>query len=211
MLDACCAPGGKTAHLLEAFDISLQALDSDAERLQRVEGTLERLGLSPRLSAADASEQDWWDGTPFDAILLDAPCSGSGVIRRHPDIKRLRRPDDIGQLAALQAKLLDNLWQTLAPGGTLVYATCSVLPEENAEQIAAFLERTPDAEATARQRTWPGDVSRAPDASCCPASTATTVSSMPDWLIGNVRNSPRQELGTVSNRQADQDQGKGRR
>ncbi|WP_168012507.1 16S rRNA (cytosine(967)-C(5))-methyltransferase RsmB [Halomonas salinarum] len=146
VLDACSAPGGKTAHLLEAFDVSLQALDSDAERLQRVEGTLERLGLSAQLSAADAGEQDWWDGTPFDAILLDAPCSGSGVIRRHPDIKRLRRPDDIGQLAALQARLLDNLWQTLASGGTLVYATCSVLPEENSEQITAFLERTPDAE-----------------------------------------------------------------
>ncbi|WP_136254051.1 16S rRNA (cytosine(967)-C(5))-methyltransferase RsmB [Onishia niordana] len=146
VLDACSAPGGKTAHLLEAFDVSLQALDSDAERLRRVEGTLARLGLSAQLSAADAGEQDWWDGTPFDAILLDAPCSGSGVIRRHPDIKRLRRPDDIGQLATLQARLLDNLWQTLAPGGTLVYATCSVLPEENSEQIAAFLARTPDAE-----------------------------------------------------------------
>jgi|TARA_B100000700_G_scaffold238812_4_gene265362 16S rRNA (cytosine967-C5)-methyltransferase len=148
VLDACCAPGGKTAHLLEAFDISLRALDSSAERLHRVETTLERLGLSAQVSAADATEQDWWDGIPFDAILLDAPCSGSGVIRRHPDIKRLRRPEDIGQLAALQAKLLDNLWQTLAPGGTLVYATCSVLPEENAEQISAFLERTPDAVAS---------------------------------------------------------------
>ncbi|WP_458524453.1 16S rRNA (cytosine(967)-C(5))-methyltransferase RsmB [Onishia taeanensis] len=145
VLDACCAPGGKTAHLLEAFDASLQALDSDGERLGRVTDTLTRLGLSAQVSTADAGAQDWWDGTPFDAILLDAPCSGSGVIRRHPDIKRLRRPDDIGRLAALQARLLDNLWQTLAPGGTLVYATCSVLPEENAEQIAAFLARTPDA------------------------------------------------------------------
>ena len=148
VLDACCAPGGKTAHLLEVFDIDMHAVDSDAERLARVEGALERLGLGARLAHGDATARDWWDGTPFEAILLDAPCSGSGVIRRHPDIKRLRRPSDIKALAALQARLLDNLWPLLRPGGTLLYATCSVLPEENRDQIAAFLARTPDAQAT---------------------------------------------------------------
>ncbi|WFM71785.1 16S rRNA (cytosine(967)-C(5))-methyltransferase RsmB [Halomonas sp. CKK8] len=148
VLDACCAPGGKTAHLLELFDIDLQAVDSDAARLARVEDTLARLGLAATLAEGDATARDWWDGTPFDAILLDAPCSGSGVIRRHPDIKRLRRPSDIPRLAELQARLLDNLWPLLRPGGTLLYATCSVLPEENAEQIDAFLARTPEAVAT---------------------------------------------------------------
>ncbi|WP_372610716.1 16S rRNA (cytosine(967)-C(5))-methyltransferase RsmB [Halomonas sp.] len=148
VLDACCAPGGKTAHLLELFDIDLHAVDSDAVRLARVEDALTRLGLTATLAHGDASEQDWWDGTPFDSILLDAPCSGTGVIRRHPDIKRLRRPSDIPALAALQGRLLDNLWSLLRPGGTLLYATCSVLPEENADQIQAFLVRTPDARAT---------------------------------------------------------------
>ncbi|MDR9438988.1 MAG: 16S rRNA (cytosine(967)-C(5))-methyltransferase RsmB [Halomonas sp.] len=148
VLDACCAPGGKTAHLLELFDIDLQAVDSDAGRLARVEDTLARLGLAATLAEGDATNHDWWDGTRFDAILLDAPCSGSGVIRRHPDIKRLRRASDIPQLAELQARLLDNLWPLLRPGGTLLYATCSVLPEENAEQIDRFLARTPDAMTT---------------------------------------------------------------
>lgn len=148
VLDACCAPGGKTAHLLEAFDIDMLGLDSDASRLARAEATLSRLGLDGQLVHGDATGLDWWDGTPFDAILLDAPCSGSGVIRRHPDIKRLRQPEDIRELARLQARLLDNLWPTLAPGGTLLYATCSVLPEENADQVKAFLSRTADAEAT---------------------------------------------------------------
>ncbi|MDR5859818.1 16S rRNA (cytosine(967)-C(5))-methyltransferase RsmB [Halomonas eurihalina] len=148
VLDACCAPGGKSAHLLELFDIDLQAIDSDDARLARVEDTLARLGLSASLVHGDATDRDWWDGTTFDAILLDAPCSGSGVIRRHPDIKRLRRPSDIAKLAELQARLLDNLWPLLAPGGTLLYATCSVLPEENADQVQAFLERTPGVEVT---------------------------------------------------------------
>lgn len=151
VLDACCAPGGKTAHLLEAFDIDLTAIDNDAQRLRRVESTLQRLHLEARLEHADASATDGWDGTPFDAILLDAPCSGSGVIRRHPDIKRLRRPADIRELAALQGRLLDSLWRTLAPGGTLLYATCSVMPEENAQTLDAFLARTADATATTPQ------------------------------------------------------------
>lgn len=148
VLDACCAPGGKTAHLLEQFDIALTAIDSDNQRLGRVDDTLNRLGLTAELQHADATQQDWWNGAPFDAILLDAPCSGTGVIRRHPDIKKLRRKEDIRQLAKLQRQLLDNLWPLLRPGGTLLYATCSVLPEENAEQINAFLDRTPDAEVT---------------------------------------------------------------
>lgn len=148
VLDACCAPGGKSAHLLELFDIELLALDSDAARLARVEDTLARLGLSATLVHDDATRRDWWDGTPFDAILLDAPCSGTGVIRRHPDIKRLRRPSDITKLAELQTRLLDNLWPLLRPGGTLLYATCSVLPEENADRVRDFLARTPNAEVT---------------------------------------------------------------
>lgn len=155
VLDACCAPGGKTAHLLEAFAIEMTAIDSDATRLARVASTLARLKLDARLQHADASALDWWDGTPFDAVLLDAPCSGSGVIRRHPDIKRLRRPSDIREMAVLQGRLLDSLWQTLAPGGTLLYATCSVMPEENADAIEAFLARTADASASTPENvTW---------------------------------------------------------
>lgn len=148
VLDACCAPGGKTAHLLEAYDIDMLAIDSDATRLTRVETTLERLKLRAELRHADASDLDWWDDVPFQAILLDAPCSGTGVIRRHPDIKRLRRASDIHELAALQGRLLESLWRTLAPGGTLLYATCSVMSEENAKVIDNFLARTADVEAT---------------------------------------------------------------
>ena len=148
VLDACCAPGGKTAHLLEAFDVDLIALDSDARRLTRVSETLDRLGLTARVEQADATQLEGWDAASFDAILLDAPCSGSGVIRRHPDIKRLRRADDIAALVKLQAKLLDRLWQLLSPGGTLLYATCSVFPEENADQLKAFLARTADVRVT---------------------------------------------------------------
>lgn len=148
VLDACCAPGGKTAHLLEQFDIALTALDNDNQRLARVEDTLTRLGLEAELRHGDATTRDWWQGTTFDAILLDAPCSGTGVIRRHPDIKKLRRKEDIKQLAKLQTRLLNNLWPLLNEGGTLLYATCSVLPEENADQIEAFLQRTPDAQIT---------------------------------------------------------------
>ena len=155
LLDACSAPGGKSAHLLEcAPDSILTALDSDATRLERVRETLARLKLSGTLVAADATTDDWWDGTPFDGILLDAPCSGTGVIRRHPDIKALRRDEDIAELVALQAHLLDAQWQRLAPGGRLLYATCSVLPEENAGQITAFLARTANARAVAITADW---------------------------------------------------------
>lgn len=141
VLDACAAPGGKTAHMLETCpEIEVLALDSEAERLRRVAENLKRLQLSAELCAGDAgTPATWWDGKPFDRILLDAPCSGSGVIRRHPDIKSLRRPEDIAALAAQQARLLRALWPLLAPGGILVYATCSILTAENAGQVAAFL------------------------------------------------------------------------
>ncbi|MFN3842788.1 MAG: 16S rRNA (cytosine(967)-C(5))-methyltransferase RsmB [Rehaibacterium terrae] len=152
VLDACAAPGGKAAHLLElAPGLALTALDVDAQRLDRVRDTLRRLGLlggNTRLKVADAADTAaWWDGTPFDAILLDAPCSATGIIRRQPDVKWHRREDDIAALCTVQARLLDALWSTLRPGGRLLYATCSLLRTENAEQIAAFLARTPDAVA----------------------------------------------------------------
>jgi 16S rRNA (cytosine967-C5)-methyltransferase len=146
VLDACAAPGGKTGHVLELADVELTALDSDAARLERVRENLARLGFAARILCGDASEPaSWWDGTPFDRVLLDAPCSGSGVARRHPDIKWLRRESDIAQYAQLQARMLDALWQVLAGGGKLLYATCSVFHEENHEQVARFLERHRDA------------------------------------------------------------------
>ncbi|HEX4881538.1 MAG TPA: 16S rRNA (cytosine(967)-C(5))-methyltransferase RsmB [Porticoccaceae bacterium] len=143
VLDACCAPGGKTGHLLElAPDCAeLVAIDQSAERLDQVRENLDRLGLHARLLAADAgAPETWWDGVPFDRILLDAPCSAIGVLRRHPDIKLLRRAADIDQLAATQRRLLLALWDTLAPGGRLLYATCSVLRAENDAVVSALLE-----------------------------------------------------------------------
>ncbi|MBH9553682.1 16S rRNA (cytosine(967)-C(5))-methyltransferase RsmB [Inhella gelatinilytica] len=146
VLDACAAPGGKTAHLLELGDWDLLALDADATRLRRVDDTLARLGLSAATQAVDARHVDqWWDGRPFDAILLDAPCSGSGINRRHPDVRWLRRPSDLPALQATQAALLDALWPRLKPGGRLLYATCSLFRGEGADQIAAFLQRHADA------------------------------------------------------------------
>lgn len=146
VLDACAAPGGKTGHLLERADLELTALDVDERRLQRVTENLDRLGLAAKLVAADAADlTSWWDDKAFDRILLDAPCSGTGVIRRHPDIKLLRRPKDVDFLAQVQDRLLSQLWRTLKPGGRLLYATCSILPRENSERIAAFLQRQSDA------------------------------------------------------------------
>ena len=146
VLDACAAPGGKTAHLLELADLDVLALDVDATRLGKVRGTLDRLSLAARLQAADARETvGWWDGRPFDAILLDAPCSASGIVRRHPDVRWLRRPGDIAALARLQGELLDALWPTLAPGGRMLYATCSLFRDEGERQIDVFLQRTKDA------------------------------------------------------------------
>lgn len=152
VLDACAAPGGKTAHLLELQPAlsSLLALDQDAQRLQRVDDNLRRTGLADdrhRSLAVDATEiARWWDGEPFDAILLDAPCTGTGVIRRHPDIKLLRRETDVATTLASQQRLLDALWQVLKPGGRLLYATCSLLRAENEDQITAFLARQPKAQ-----------------------------------------------------------------
>lgn len=147
-LDACCAPGGKTCHMLEAEPglAGVLAVDLEEKRLVRVRENLQRLNLHAELIAADGRNLDaWWDGKPFQRILLDAPCSATGVIRRHPDIKLTRQPEDIPALAQLQGELLDALWQTLEVGGILLYATCSVLPAENSDNIAAFLGRTPDA------------------------------------------------------------------
>lgn len=151
VLDACAAPGGKTAHLLELQpDLQLTALDADAQRLTRVQDTLNRLGQTATLKPADARlPASWWDGQPFDAILLDAPCSASGIVRRHPDVRWLRRPEDITALARIQAELLDALWPLLAPGGRLVYATCSVFRAEGQAQLDAFLQRQPDAKSHA--------------------------------------------------------------
>ncbi|CRM67933.1 MULTISPECIES: 16S rRNA (cytosine(967)-C(5))-methyltransferase RsmB [Pseudomonas] len=145
VLDACCAPGGKTCHILEVeTDLAgVVAVDLEAKRLVRVRENLARLGLSAELIAADGRDTaTWWDGKPFQRILLDAPCSATGVIRRHPDIKLTRQPDDIAALAVLQGELLDALWPTLEVGGILLYATCSTLPTENTEVIEAFLART---------------------------------------------------------------------
>ena len=145
VLDACCAPGGKTCHILEVEkDLAgVVAVDLEAKRLVRVRENLARLGLSAELIAADGRDTaTWWDGKPFQRILLDAPCSATGVIRRHPDIKLTRQPDDIAALAVLQGELLDAMWPTLEVGGILLYATCSTLPTENTEVIQAFLART---------------------------------------------------------------------
>ena len=157
VLDACCAPGGKTCHILETEPgiKSLLAIDSEPRRLLKVEENLDRLKLQSDLKAADASDLDaWWDKTPFDRILLDAPCSATGVIRRHPDIKILRKPSDIDKLAEIQATLLERLWQTLANEGILVYATCSVLPEENDQVVKAFVGSREDVEIMTIDASW---------------------------------------------------------
>lgn len=148
VLDACAAPGGKTAHILERQPAlkHLVAVDFDASRLARVQENLTRMDLDAELIHGDASKPEtWWQGEQFDRILLDAPCSATGVIRRHPDIKWLRRDSDIAALVQLQAEILDAMWQQLKPGGTLLYATCSILPAENSEQISQFIARTADA------------------------------------------------------------------
>ncbi|MDX1505901.1 MAG: 16S rRNA (cytosine(967)-C(5))-methyltransferase RsmB [Spongiibacter sp.] len=156
VLDACAAPGGKTCAILEAEPAldEVVALDVDGQRLERVEDNLERLGLRASCAVADASTTDWWDGRHFDRILLDAPCSATGVLRRNPDIRLHRRAEDIAELAALQGKMLDALWQCLAPGGRLVYATCSVLPAENTSSVGAFLARHSDARHIEIKAPW---------------------------------------------------------
>ena len=151
VLDACAAPGGKAAHLLERDpSLRLLALDVDQRRLNRVRETLARIGAQAEFRVADASDtQVWWDGEPFDTVLLDAPCSATGIVRRQPDVLLHRRPEDLASLLALQARLLEGLWKTVKPGGVLLYATCSILKDENEQQISRFVSRTADAQPEA--------------------------------------------------------------
>lgn len=150
VLDACSAPGGKAAHLLESAQIELWALDNDAQRLERVGQNLDRLGLRHKqvtLRCADAADTAaWWDGNPFDLVLADVPCTASGVVRRHPDIRWLRRQADVARTAALQQKIVSALWTTVKPGGRLLYATCSIFPQEGEQQAQRFMEAHADAE-----------------------------------------------------------------
>ncbi len=146
VLDACAAPGGKTAHMLELADVDLTAIDTDPVRLERVNSNLKRLGLSAHVACADAAATEaWWDARTFDRVLLDAPCTASGVVRRHPDIKWLRQPGDIRRFAEQQQRLLEALWKVLGRGGKLLYVTCSIFMEENQERIGGFVARHPDA------------------------------------------------------------------
>ncbi len=159
LLDACAAPGGKLAHLIERCSSDNQgnneahpptqivAIDISAERIAQTQNVLDRLGHSCALLVADATTLDWWDGIPFDHILIDAPCSGSGTIRRHPDIKLLLKETSVATLAELQLQILNNLWRTLAAGGTLLYCTCSILPDENDCVITNFINQ-PDNNAS---------------------------------------------------------------
>lgn len=183
VLDACAAPGGKTAHLLERTELDLLALDSDPLRLARVQETLNRLrlhgsgqaGSRVELRAGDARlPATWWDGRPFDAVLLDAPCTASGIVRRHPDVRWLRRADDAGMLARVQAELLAALWPLLKPGGRLLYATCSLFKAEGQDQIDAFLQRLPPGSARLQPHSpghlLPSPDNRPADATGCPAT-----------------------------------------
>ncbi|SMM98075.1 Ribosomal RNA small subunit methyltransferase B [uncultured Candidatus Thioglobus sp.] len=156
ILDACCAPGGKTTHLSElAPNATIIALDNNQQRLERVKENIERFTIKNiSILQGNAQTQDWWDGQLFDKILLDAPCSATGVIRRHPDIKLLRKPKDISNLVVLQQQILENLWQMLKPNGTLLYATCSILKNENEEQIAKFLASHTDAKEVNIDLDW---------------------------------------------------------
>jgi len=153
VLDACAAPGGKSAYLLERDPgVRLTAIDIDAKRLRKVRETFARLGVGAdaNFHVADATDPSrWWDGAPFDAVLIDAPCSATGIVRRQPDILLHRRESDLPTLVALQARMLDALWPLVKPGGVLLYATCSILKDENERQVDAFLTRTVDASADA--------------------------------------------------------------
>jgi len=185
VLDACAAPGGKAAHLLELADFDLLALDVDAQRLARVHDNFKRLQLidrpgapAVRVAAGDARRPaDWWDGRPFDAILLDAPCTASGIVRRHPDVRWLRRPADIDTLARVQAQMLEALWPLLAPGGRMLYATCSLFKAEGAHQIDAFLQRLGPAAARWRPES-PGHLLPLADNETARESGATAMSAM---------------------------------
>ncbi len=159
VLDACAAPGGKAAHLLERADVDLLALDLKPARCRRVEENLARLGLAAAVRAADCSRPEgWWDGKPFAAVLADVPCTASGVVRRHPDAKWLRRDEDVAGFARTQARILDALWRVVMPGGKLLYATCSVFPEENGQQMARFLARQPQARKGREEQLLPTDL-----------------------------------------------------
>ncbi len=156
VLDACAAPGGKAAHILELADVALTALEVDARRAERIGENLDRLGLDAEVRIADCRRvSKWWDRKPFDRILADVPCSASGVVRRHPDAKWLRREEDIAGFAATQRQILGALWPTLAPGGKLLYATCSVFPEENGQQVASFIASQAQAELLAEEQLLP--------------------------------------------------------
>jgi 16S rRNA (cytosine967-C5)-methyltransferase len=157
VLDACAAPGGKTGHLLETADLELTAVDVDGKRLPRIAENLDRLKLKATLKAFDAQSKIWWDGVPFDRILADVPCTASGIVRRHPDIPWLRRRGDALQLASVSAKILDNLWQMVAPGGKLLFVTCSVWPQESEAQAAAFAVRNGAARLPAPGQLLPGE------------------------------------------------------
>lgn len=159
VLDACAAPGGKTAHILELCDCRVTAMDVSLERTRRIEESLTRLGLHADIVVGDACHAEQaLPGRTFDRILLDAPCTASGVVRRHPDIRWLRRPSDVTRFAALQAEMMESLWRLLARDGTLLYATCSVFPTENSEQISAFAERHPDARRVSVSGTDDGQI-----------------------------------------------------
>lgn len=142
VLDACAAPGGKLCHILEGNNLNIDALEVSNKRIDRIRENLERIGLNANVIEGDATENDWWSGTKYDKILLDAPCSATGVIRRNPDIKILRKGEAIHELSKLQRKILDNLWEKLKPGGRLVYATCSIFPQENEKLVAKFINET---------------------------------------------------------------------
>jgi 16S rRNA (cytosine967-C5)-methyltransferase len=157
LLDLCAAPGGKTCHILEtaSADVSVTAVDISPDRLQRVQENLDRLKLEARLYTGDAAHpKQEWAKTKYDRILLDVPCSATGVIRRHPDIKLLRQFEDIGKLTELQQQILQSAWSLLKPGGVLLYVTCSIMPQENEEQIACFLSNTPDASELPIDEPW---------------------------------------------------------
>ena len=160
VLDACAAPGGKTTALLEsqADAMELIAVDHDGERLARLDENLARLALEATVVCGDAGEPGaWWDGTPFERILADVPCTGTGVIRRHPEIKLQRRPEDVANLAATQLRLLEALWPLVAPRGRLLYATCTYLPRENDHVLAEFLAKHPDATGVSMPHAWGRD------------------------------------------------------